>query len=172
MNKALRILENMDEPAAAAVRARIGDIDAAATPRRQAAYINRLLNAAGELCIDMTAPMRRCGGRCLSASAVKTAKKLRAQSSDTAEFLRLLNEADIGGGRLRLDAGRIIAVYTQCYCNIPKAEKEMNPAYCECSAGWYQRLFAEAFGRPVSVRILETIAGGAPQCTFEITDFE
>ena len=116
--------------------------------------------------------MRRCGGRCLSASAVKTAKKLRAQSGGTAEFLRLLNEADIGGRRLRLEPGRIIAVYTQCYCNIPKAAKEMNPAYCECSAGWYQRLFAEAFGRPVRVRILETIAGGAPQCTFEITDFE
>ena len=33
MNKALRILQNMDEPASAAIRARIGDIDAAATPR-------------------------------------------------------------------------------------------------------------------------------------------
>lgn len=172
MNKALRILQNMDEPASAAIRARIGDIDAAATPRKQAAYIHQLLNTACDLCIDMTAPMRRCGGQCLSASAVKTAKKLRAKAGDTAEFLRLLNEADIGGRHLRLEPGLIIAVYTQCYCNIPKAAKQLNPRYCECSAGWYQRLFTEAFGKPVRVRILETIVGGASQCTFEITDFE
>ena len=172
MNKALRILQNMDEPAAAAVRARIGDIDAAATPRRQAAYIHQLLNTAGDLCIDMTEPLRRCGGCCLSASAVKTAKKLHAQSADTAEFLRLLNEANLGGGQLRIESGRIIAVYTRCYCNIPKAAKQLNPRYCECSAGWYQRLFTESFGRPVSVCIRESIAGGAPQCTFEITDYD
>ena len=47
MNKALRILQNMDEPAAATVRARIGDIDLPATPRKQAAYIHQLLNTAG-----------------------------------------------------------------------------------------------------------------------------
>ena len=172
MNKALRILQNMDEPASAAIRARIGDIDAAATPRKPAAYIHQLLNTACDLCIDMTAPMRRCGGQCLSSSAVKTAKKLRAKAGDTAEFLRLLNEANLGGGQLRIESGRIIAVYTRCFCNIPKAAKQLNPRYCECSAGWYQRLFTEAFGRPVSVRILETIVGGASQCTFEITDFE
>ena len=97
----------------------------------------------------MTNTMRKCGGCCLSANAVKIAKKLYAKSNNLTEFLNLLNEADIGGKNLHISGDKIIAVYKKCYCNIPKKVENLNKNYCECSAGWYMRLFSEVFEKKV-----------------------
>ena len=47
----------------------------------------------------------------------------------------------------------------------------MNRNYCECSAGWYMKLFSEVFEKKVNVKIVDTIVNGASECTFEITGF-
>jgi len=60
----------------------------------------------------------------------------------------------------------------ECYCNIPKQTTNLNKVYCECSAGWYTRLFSEVFGKSVTVKILDTIVNGATECTFEISEYE
>ena len=44
----------------------------------------------------------------------------------------------------------------------------MNKKYCECSAGWYMRLFSEVFEKSVTVTIVDTIVNGAAECVFEI----
>ena len=121
--------------------------------------------------ICMTNTMRKCGGCCLSANAVRIAKKLYAKSDNITEFLNLLNEADIGGKNLHISDGKIIAVYKKCYCNIPKKVDNLNKNYCECSAGWYMRLFSEVFEKKVNVEIVDTIVNGASECTFEISGF-
>ena len=119
----------------------------------------------------MTNTMRKCGGCCLSANAVKISKKLYAKSNNLTEFLNLLNEADIGGKNLHISGDKIIAVYKKCYCNIPKKVENLNKNYCECSAGWYMRLFSEVFEKNVNVEIVDTIVNGASECTFEISGF-
>ena len=44
--------------------------------------------------------------------------------------------------------------------------------YCECSAGWYMRLFSEVFEKSVTITIVDTIVnGGASECVFEISDY-
>ena len=101
----------------------------------------------------------------------KNSKKLYAKSNDIAEFLNLLNEADIGGRNLHISDGKIIAVYKKCYCNIPKKIGNMNKKYCECSAGWYMRLFSEVFEKSVTITIVDTIVNGAAECVFEISDY-
>lgn len=83
-----------------------------------------------------------------------------------------LNEVHIGGGHLHLSDGKIIGIYKECYCNIPKQIEKLNKAYCECSAGWYTRLFSEVFGKNVTVRILDTIVNGATECVFEISEYK
>ncbi|MGN0664996.1 MAG: DUF6144 family protein [Huintestinicola sp.] len=171
MNKAARVINNMDPETASAICSEIGPIGENATPLKQARYINAILNAADEMNICITDTMRKCGGCCLSANAVKTAKKLYAGSESIEEFLTMLNDADIGGKNLHLSDGRIIAVYKKCYCNIPKKITGMNKQYCECSAGWYMKLFSEVFEKNVTVKIVDTIVDGADECTFEITDF-
>ncbi|MDO4458748.1 MAG: DUF6144 family protein [Clostridia bacterium] len=172
MNKALRLMQNADAEISAKIRESIGDIDENATPLKQAGYINRALDFAGENNICMRETLRKCGVCCISNNAVKTAKKLYAKSGNTAEFLEKLNGADIGGKNLRLEGDKIIAVYKKCYCNIPKKTENMNPTYCECSAGWYEKLFSEVFERAVNVKIINTILNGADECSFEITEFE
>ena len=171
MNKAKRLIENMDTESVSAICSEIGTIDENATPLKQARYINDILNTADKKGICMTDTMRKCGGCCISANALKIAKKLYAKSNSIAEILDLLNEADIGGRNLHISDNKIIAVYTKCYCNIPKKITGMNKNYCECSAGWYKKLFSEVFEKTVSVKILNTILNGAEECTFEITDF-
>ena len=47
----------------------------------------------------------------------------------------------------------------------------MNKKYCECSAGWYMRLFSEVFEKSVTVTIVDTIVNGAAECVFEISDY-
>ena len=47
----------------------------------------------------------------------------------------------------------------------------MNKIYCECSAGWYMRLFSEVFEKNVTVKIVDTIVNEAKECTFEISEF-
>ena len=171
MNKAKRIIDNMNRENAAAISSVIGTIDENATPLKQARYINDILNTAENMNICMTNTMRKCGGCCLSANAVRIAKKLYAKSDNITEFLNLLNEADIGGRNLHISDGKIIAVYKKCYCNIPKKVDNLNKNYCECSAGWYMRLFSEVFEKKVNVEIVDTIVNGASECTFEISDF-
>ncbi len=171
MNKAKRIIDNMDRENAAAISSVIGTIDENATPLKQARYINDILNTAENMNICMTNTMRKCGGCCLSANAVRIAKKLYAKSDNITEFLNLLNEADIGGRNLHISDGKIIAVYKKCYCNIPKKVDNLNKNYCECSAGWYMRLFSEVFEKKVNVEIVDTIVNGASECTFEISGF-
>ena len=171
MNKAKRLIENMDEKVADRVRSKIGDIDEKATPRKQARYVNEVLNTVAEENVCMVDTMRNCGACCISANAVKIAKKLYAKSNSIEEFFVLLNEADIGGQNLHIVNGKIIAIYKKCYCNLPKKIDNMNPVYCECSAGWYKKLFSEVFEREVKVQIIDTILNGARECVFEITNF-
>ena len=171
MNKAKRIIDNMEKEKASEFISEIGEIDDNATPLKQAKYINTLLNLAESKDVCIIDTMRKCGGCCLSANSIKKAKKIFSKSNNIEEFLTLLNEADIGGQNLYLSGNKIIAIYKKCYCNIPKKLKDMNKNYCECSAGWYMKLFSEVFEKNVSVKIIDTIVNGADECTFEISNF-
>ena len=169
MNKAVRLLENMDDQSVALVCSQIGRIDESASPLKQARYINELLNTTDAMHICMTDTMHKCGGCCLSSNAIKKAKKLYEKAENLSDFLVAINEADIGGKNLHISDGKIIAKYKKCYCNIPKKVGNMNKQYCECSAGWYKSLFTQVFEKEVTVKIMDTIVNGASECTFEIS---
>ena len=172
MNKAKRLVEQLPAESAAALCAALGDPDAQATPKQQAAYIDAMLNTADRMGICMKDSMRKCGGCCLTADIVEDAKALYAKADGMAEFLTLLNAADIGGGNLHLSDGKIIGTYQTCYCDIPWQVEKIHKGYCECSAGWYMGLFSAVLGKPVTVTLIDSIANGAAQCTFEISGVE
>lgn len=66
--------------------------------------------------------------------------------------------------RLLLYTKNVIVIYL-------KKVENMNKKYCECSAGWYMRLFSEVFEKSVTVTIVDTIVNGASECVFEISDY-
>ncbi len=168
MNKAIRILKNMVSSEKEKIVTALGDISDNADLGRQAQYINELLNFAEANEIPMQSTMRKCGGCCLEKEVVETAKEIYTKVTSIEQFLTELNESGIGGGNLHIENGKMIAVYKSCYCDIPYEVKKINPSYCQCSAGWFQHLFSEVFGKQISVHIVDTITNGAKECTFEI----
>lgn len=168
MNKAIRILENMTLDDRERIVTTLGDIFETEDLSRQAQYINDLLNYAETNMITMQNTMRKCGGNCLGKEAIELAKNIYEKASTIDEFLVSMNDMGIGGGNLHIEHNKVIAIYKNCYCDIPYETKKLNPLYCQCSAGWFQRLFSEVLGKPVSVKIINTITNGANECTFEI----
>ena len=73
MNKAKRLLENMDGEVLEKVCSKVGNVDENATPLKQARYINAILNTAEKEQICMIDSMRKCGGCCISANAINVA---------------------------------------------------------------------------------------------------
>ena len=168
MNKAKRVLDHMTGEAAAAICAKLGTLDEAATPEQQAQYINNILDTAQQMHICTADTMRKCGGCCLDPDIISLGKALYSRAADLADFLALLNREDIGGGALHLSDGKIIGIYRICYCDIPQLVAQIHPGYCECSAGWYEHFFSAVLGKQGTVTTVGTIASGAAQCTFEI----
>jgi len=112
--------------------------------------------------------IKPCGHQCIANSTIEAAKATLEQAKDIPDFLRLLNEKHIGGGKLHIRGEDIIAVYDQCYCDIPSRATGMPQIYCNCSVGWFEKLFSAVFERDIEVRSLQTILGGASNCTFAI----
>lgn len=168
MNKATRILSNMTSDNKVVVTSALGGIAENADVGRQAQYINDLLDYAESHDISMQNVMHKCGGGCLEKEVVDIAKGIYAKAANVEQFLTELNESGIGGGNLHIENGKIIAVYKNCYCDIPYEVKNLNPTYCQCSAGWFQHLFSQVFEKTVLVKIIDTITNGASECTFEI----
>lgn len=57
-----------------------------------------------------------------------------------------------------------------CYCPLIRATKEkISLEYCYCSAGWYKGIYEGIFGKPVNVKVDESIINGDSRCKFTIT---
>lgn len=49
-----------------------------------------------------------------------------------------------------------------------KMIKAMPACYCECSAGWFEKLFSRVLGKEVCVNLKHTILDGRDECMFEV----
>lgn len=115
--------------------------------------------------------LRPCGHRCIGESVIQKAKDIHQATHSLPEFLDAMNAQHIGGGHLHLEGDAIVVIYDHCYCGTAKNTKNMPPIYCECSAGWCERLFSEVFGKPVRVTIRSTVLRQDPHCAFEVTAY-
>ncbi len=131
--------------------------------------VRRLENQAGKPTARKV--MQACGMKCCGPTLQKRARQFTAESKSVQELLTKLNERGIGGGRLKLkNRNTIVGGYDSCYCGRVKHTQQPFPSdtYCHCSAGWYQSLFEAAFGKPVKVKLKQSIIQGADRCEFEI----
>lgn len=113
--------------------------------------------------------MQSCGRRCICASTLKKAIRLQKQATSTEGLVELLNANHIGGGFLRRESNVIYAEYHRCYCgSVSKTKTQFSPTYCQCSCGWYQKLFETILGKPVNVKLLGSIIQGNDKCRFKI----
>ena len=113
--------------------------------------------------------MESCGQQCIGQSILEKARALHKDTRNLDEYLGKLNEAQIGGGKLRRDNNVIYASYERCYCgSVSKTHSPISPIYCQCSCGWYKKLFETILDKPVKVELLDSIIHGAEICQFII----
>ena len=131
--------------------------------------IRRLERASGKATARKV--MQACGMRCCGPTQQKRARRFMEESGSVTGLLARLNKAGIGGGRLKLkNKNTIVGGYDGCYCGRVKHTQQPFPTdtYCHCSAGWYKSLFEAALGKPVKVKLKQSILQGADTCEFEI----
>ena len=131
------------------------------------AIISELEKACGSVVVATV--MKPCGSQCIPQGFITRAKAIYSQSQDLNDFLQELNKTRIGGGKLHVKDGKIIGIYEQCYCSLAKKVKDLSPLFCHCSEGWYEQLFSSVFGKPVEVKMMQTIFDGSDRCEFEIS---
>jgi predicted ArsR family transcriptional regulator len=115
------------------------------------------------------AVMEACGQQCIGLSVLEKAKRLQQESHDIEDLLEKLNNAHIGGGYFRREEDHIYASYERCYCgSVSKTRLPITTIYCQCSCGWYRKLFETILGKPVRVELVDSIIHGASTCQFII----
>lgn len=113
--------------------------------------------------------MEACGRRCIGASTLERARRLRKEAQSLDDLLSRLNEARIGGGHLQREGDVIHAAYDRCYCGaVSKTRKPFSATYCHCSCGWYRQLFEVLLDRQVEIELLGSIIQGDERCRFLI----
>lgn len=143
-----------------------GESPLKSSPTKQAKYVKSILNELGNNMGEKV--MKPCGHLCISNRTINEAKKLFERTKNVEEFLDLMNEKHIGGGELHMDSGNIIGIYNKCYCGMAKNVEDMPASYCNCSAGWFEKLFSSVFNKTVKVTKLHTILEGADKYVFKI----
>lgn len=147
-----------------------GSLDDNATQKKQFQYVKCMLseieNNYGSKFIAKI--MKPCGHQYISNATINKAKATYKKSENLEDFLRLLNEQHIGGENLHIKGDKIIGIYNKCYCGFPKQIKGMSYEYCNCSAGWFEKLFSYVFEKNVEVKKIQTILEGSDKCVFEI----
>lgn len=148
---------------------KVGTIGNKPSPAKQGKYMKLLLDElSSSYGVEATTTViRPCGYQCISNKTINTAKLLHKESDNVKDFLKLLNENYIGGGYLHIKDNKIIAIYNRSYRGILKSSKGISSIYCECSAGWFEKLFSSVFEKGADVKRVDTILNGADKCKFE-----
>jgi predicted hydrocarbon binding protein len=111
--------------------------------------------------------LEQCGRKCQSKSFVKKAQQIYRKSSNLEEFLKEFGKVY---KHLHKEGDSVYIVYPRCYCSIVNKipAGKLSPTFCNCSRGWAKALFEGALGRPIEVKMIESIKGGGKQCKFKI----
>jgi hypothetical protein len=117
--------------------------------------------------------MRICGSKCCGQGLRKTAKRLMDESYSVTDFLEKVSHYEVRDGELEyelIDENTILGRHNRCFCGQVKRSKERfhSGTYCQCSVEFNKQFFQAAFGRPVQVKLMQSILEGGDCCEFEI----
>ena len=170
-----RFLDNLDSHVSKRVHEQLMknrvSYDTLTSGTQTASWIGNLLDElVDDIGVDKAkVVMEGCGQQCIGQSVLDKARFLKHHSSNIDEFLEKLNDAHIGGGKLRRENDVIYASYERCYCgSVSKTRQPISAIYCQCSCGWYRKLFETILHKPVTVELIDSIIHGADTCQFII----
>ena len=132
-------------------------------------WIKRLVEGMDEHLDEGTkmALMESCGRACARSGPVHVARECQGKLDRWLATLRKWH----GGDEYVQQDGNVIRVFcTECLCPVAKDIPEgLSATYCYCSLGWMKETFEAVMGKPVEVKLIESIVRGAETCEFAIT---
>ena len=109
---------------------------------------------------------RICAKECGAINKVEEIKNNQKCSMDIDILLEKMNQAGIGGGKLKREGSRIYGIYEKCYC--PSRSLISNNNYCTCTQGWVKEVFEKVLEKSVDVTLEQAIARGDKICKFRV----
>jgi len=141
------------------------------TDKRTAVWINKLLEETSKLDETGIDILHACGAECSKASQLlKGAKKINAMhqyESDDDKIFEAFKAEYYNKPTFTKIGNKITLIFDECTC--PMVESGVTNSYlCNCTVGYTINIFETLFGKPVKVKLLESILQGDSICKQEI----
>jgi predicted hydrocarbon binding protein len=109
--------------------------------------------------------MEACGRDCAKRGAIRMAEPFMGNIDGLISALF----GHLGKDNIRREGGVVTLQYPECYCPmVSKIKDKLSDTWCHCSKGWVLEMFGIAAGKPVEVKLVQSIKRGDPICRFEI----
>ncbi len=114
--------------------------------------------------------LEQSGRQSCSIHFKNTVKKLKNESDSIKSFVNKLQEKYKRSSFFELSNNKtIIGGHRRCYNIIKSATKPIDSqTYCYCCVGHNKEFYESALGKPVEVKIIETVMTGGDTCKFKI----
>ena len=111
--------------------------------------------------------LEQCGRQCQTNALIKKAKRIYEETGSPDKFIEKFSRVY---KHLHKEGENVYITYPRCYCSqvnkVPKGK--ISGTYCNCSRGWVKALFEGATGKPVDVKMEESIINGNDECRFRV----
>ncbi len=114
---------------------------------------------------EKIALLEHCGRACAESHAKAEASKY---AGNLEGWLGVLKKW-VGADNVRRKEDVVQIVYSKCLCPLVQDQPPLlSKTYCNCSRGWLKEVFETVVGKPVEVKLEDSIMQGGPQCRFSI----
>ena len=109
--------------------------------------------------------LEECGRAC----AEKHAKKEAYQSKGDLDGWLATMKKWVGANNVHKEGNTVRLVYSKCLCPlVGSIEPLLSKTFCNCSRGWLMKSFKTVVGKPVKVKLEDSIMMGGQECRFSI----
>lgn len=110
--------------------------------------------------------MEACGRDCAKRGATRMVEPFKGNVDGFVAAMA----GHLGKDNVWREGGLVTLQYPECYCPmVSKIKDKISDTWCICSKGWVLEMFGIAAGKPVEVKLVQSIKRGDPVCRFEIT---
>jgi hypothetical protein len=107
---------------------------------------------------------------CNPGGKAEKTKKLYEVSSDLTDFCERFNKEYAPGNVLSYDGAALYFTYPTCYCScVNRGNGLLTNAWCVCSLGYIEKLFAHAMSHEVQVELIESVMMGGEKCVIRVS---
>jgi predicted hydrocarbon binding protein len=109
--------------------------------------------------------LEECGRACAEKHAKKEALKFKGNLGGWLATMKKW----VGENNVQKEGNTVRLIYSKCFCPlVGSIEPLLSDTFCNCSRGWLKENFETVVGKPVKVKMEESIMMGGQECRFSI----